>query len=148
MDARGPECLLGRPFDRANLDAFLSHPDEEPDLDQFAGMQTRVYPRNGIDVHVSGRGRVMTVFLYGKRFEGHLKYRKAFPAGLPSFRISKADTIELFGRPTESGRKQETMPASIRYDLPKYVIHLEFASDASRIDRITLMTHAAGAGEM
>ena len=148
MEARGPEFLLGRPFDRADLDAFLSHPDEEPELDQFAGMQTRVYRRNGLDVHVSGRGRVMTVFLYGKRFEGHQKYRKALPPGPPSFQVSKADVIKLLGRPTRSGRKEETMPAWIRYDLPRYVIHLEFASDASRIDRITLMTHAAAAGEM
>jgi len=61
-------------------------------------MQTLVYRRNGIDLHVSARGRVITTFLYGKRFEGRRPYRKILPAGLASFRTSKADVIALLGQ--------------------------------------------------
>ena len=111
-------------------------------------MQTLVHRRNGMDAYVSERGRVITIFLYGKRFEGHQPYRKILPAGLPSFRTSKADVMKLLGRPTETGRKHGDSPAWIRYDLPKYVMHLEFSEGQSSIDRITLMTHRAAEGEM
>lgn len=148
MRTRGPEDLIGKPFNRAYLDEFLAYPDEDPKLDEFGGMHTLVHRRNGIDVHVSERGRVITIFLYGKRFEGHQPYRKILPAGLPSFRTSKADVMKLLGRPTETGRKDGDSPAWIRYDLPKHVIHLEFSEGQSSIDRITLMTHRAAEGAM
>jgi len=148
MGARAPEDLLGQPFNPLALKAFLSELDEAPKLDEFGGMQTRVYRRNGIDVHVSGSGAVLTIFLYGKRFEGHQPYKKTLPAGLSSFEASKADIIKRFGRPNRSGRKNATMPAWVRYELGAYVMHLEFPDEPSRIDRITLMTPGAAEGEM
>jgi len=146
--ARRPEALLGKPFSRARLGGFLSYADEEPQRDAFGGMRTLAYRRNGIDVHVGKRGRVITIFLYGKRFEGHRPYRKALPAGLMSFRTAKADVIKLLGRPSEKSRKVADGPEWIRYDLAKHVIHLEFSGEHSNIDRITLMTRRAAEGEM
>jgi hypothetical protein len=145
---RGPEALIGRPFNRAHLDELLCYPDEAPKLDAFGGIRTLVHRRNGIDLHVGKRGRVITIFLYGKRFEGHQPYRKSLPVGLKSFRTSRAEVIKLLGRPTVTGRQHGARPAWIRYDLPKYVIHLELSDGQSSIDRITLMTHGAAKGEL
>jgi hypothetical protein len=144
----GPERLIGRRFAGTDLAAFLSDPDEAPELDEFAGMQLRLHRRSGIDIYVSGRGRIITVFLYGKRFERHRKYRKALPAGLPSFGCSKPEVMKRLGRPTHRGKKPDGRPSWIRYDLADYVIHLEFPEDGSRIERITLMTHAVGNGDI
>jgi hypothetical protein len=107
-----------------------------------------VYRRNGIDLHVGKRGRVITIFLYGKRFEGHQPYKGLLPDGLPSFGTSRAEAMTLLGRPTVQGRRSGERPAWIRYDLATHVIHLEFSAEQSNIDRITLMTPRAAEGEM
>ena len=132
------ESLIGRAPTDAELQEFLSGMDEEPEMDSFAGMELRLFPRNGLDLYFDEQGRLVTLFLYGPGHDDHRGYAGRLPGGL-CFSDSARDLALKMGPATLSGTEEGTNLPYERFDSEPYCVHLQYGPEKGDIRLITIM---------
>jgi hypothetical protein len=141
-----PEGLIGkRSTDREVADLFAD--DAPPLIDYFAEMTMLEYSARGMAIYLDTDDRVVTVFLYGTRDEGHNQYGGPLPRGL-SFTDDEATVARSLGTPSRRGIHEVSKAPWERFDSEEVSLHIEYAPDGRSIQMITLMSVAIALGKV
>lgn len=102
----------------------------------------------GIELLTDAFGGVKAVLLFGPGSEDELVYRGELPAQL-HFGLSRDEVRSLLGQPHECGESKVHLEDILlpwdKYRQPSYWLHVRYALDGSRIERVTIMPHGRGA---
>lgn len=110
---------------------------EEYDVDEYEYIE---FKKAGFCLYFESN-KLNSIFFYSLYNEdGYVEYRGTLPKNI-DFSQSKAEVIELLGRPHEEGRGSGNKNW-IKYVSDKYFIHLSFTKDSNRIQVITIETPA------
>jgi len=137
--------LVGKTEDSDEVRRFLAGVDEPAQIDEFEGARRYLsFPGHGFDI-VLDEGLVTGCHLFNRIEEpGWQLYSSVLPHGL-AFTDSRETVIQKLGTPARShaGRDDPRpfvrMNPWVKYEYPSHALHVEFASDASHIERITLL---------
>lgn len=98
-----------------------------------------VFPQHGLELRCDCDDKISVIFLYSDEFNGFDEKKLDAP-----FSSSRKKTIELFGAPSKSSGKINDpilgeCGAWDRFARVGHTIHIEYRTDADRINKITLI---------
>lgn len=130
---------------KRQLGRFPALRSEIQDLTPYEGAHPVQYlysERDGLRIKCSPEGEILAIFLMSEGKEGFRQFCGEMPGDL-SFDDSPEDAVRAFGDPAyrrpagKLGTHQQG--EFLRFDLPRYSVHVQFRGDGDGIDLVTAM---------
>jgi len=137
--------LAGKSEDSDEVRRFLAGVDEPAQVDEFEDEQRYLsFSNHGFDI-VLEEGLVVACHLFNRIEEsGGQLYSSVLPHGL-AFTDSREAVLQKLGTPARAHAGRDDPRPFVRvqpwvkYEYPSHALHVEFSTDASHIELITLM---------
>ncbi len=134
--------LLGTEASQAQLDALASAFKEAPIVSSISEDTYISFEKNGFSLLVRDSGRVAAIHLYLIPEPPFSAYSHDLPLGMNPD-ASREEIRSLLGNPSKSGALGKGLlgitPPWDRFSFPSRSVHVQYSSDATKIELVTVM---------
>src|SRR3954454_12761568 len=134
--------LLGTEPSQMHLDSLASAFKEAPNISSISDDTYVSFEKSGFSLLIRDNGRLAAVHLYLEPEPPFFAYSHDFPLGM-SPDAGRKEVRSLLGNPSKSGSLGRGLlgitPPWDRFSFPSRSVHVQYSSDATRIELVTIM---------
>ena len=134
--------LLGTEISQAQLDDLAVAFKESPIVSSISDDTYVSFEKNGFSLLIRDNGRLATVHLYLEPDSPFSAYAHDLPFGM-SPDASREEIRSMLGEPSKSGTLGRGLlgvtPPWDRFSFPSRSVHVQYSTDATRIELVTIM---------